>query len=114
MPRAISEKRRFALDQNFPVSVVSAFAPLMPHVELVSIASIDPALAEVADWELFAAVHRDRTRWDGLITNDSDCGCAGHSVQARPNGPELSRKRGEGHETEHHGRKHPCTPKGTT
>ncbi|HSN96737.1 MAG TPA: hypothetical protein VLS89_00520 [Candidatus Nanopelagicales bacterium] len=70
MPRVTQDKLRFALDQNFPVSVVTAFAPLIPQVELVPIAAIDPALADVADWELFVALHRDRARWDGLITND--------------------------------------------
>jgi hypothetical protein len=70
MPRAAAEKRRFALDQNFPAPVVGAFAALMPRVELVPIARIDPALAELADWELFVALHRREPRWDGLITND--------------------------------------------
>jgi len=36
----------------------------------VPIAEIDPALAEVDDWELFVALHRHEQRWAGLVTND--------------------------------------------
>lgn len=60
---------RFALDQNYPAPVIKAFGIMMPQVELVAIADIDPAFAELDDWELFLALHHSR-QWDGLVTND--------------------------------------------
>ncbi len=50
--------------------MLGAFAALMPMVELVPIANIEPALADLDDWELLVAIHRHPARWDGLITND--------------------------------------------
>ncbi len=64
------DKRRFALDHNFPAPVLHAFAMMLPHVELVPIAEIDEHLAEVDDWELILALHRHPQQWDGLVTND--------------------------------------------
>jgi hypothetical protein len=63
-------KLRFALDHNFPAPALSAFGLMMPNVELVAIADVDEAFAELDDWELFVALHRHPRRWDGLITND--------------------------------------------
>jgi hypothetical protein len=63
-------KVRFALDQNYPAPVIKSFGVMMPHVELVAIADIEPAFAELDDWELFLALHRDVRHWDGLVTND--------------------------------------------
>jgi len=65
-----AERRRFALDHNFPAPLMRSFAALMPRVELVPIAEIEPALAELDDWELFVALHRHEQPWDGLITSD--------------------------------------------
>jgi hypothetical protein len=52
------EKVRFALDQNYPSPVIQAFGTLMPYAELSAVADIDPAFAELDDWELFLALHR--------------------------------------------------------
>lgn len=62
-------KLRLALDHNFPAPVLAAFDSLLGRVELVAIRDLDPAYAELADWELFVALHR-RTDIDGLVTND--------------------------------------------
>lgn len=67
---APGEKVRFALDQNYPSPVIQAFGTLMPYAELSAVADIDPAFAELDDWELFLALHRLHPRWHGLITND--------------------------------------------
>jgi hypothetical protein len=64
------DKVRFALDQNYPAPVIQAFGVMMPYVNLAPVAEIDPALAELDDWELFLALHRHQPPWDGLITND--------------------------------------------
>jgi hypothetical protein len=50
--------------------VIQAFGTLMPYAELSAVADIDPAFAELDDWELLLALHRLHPRWDGLITND--------------------------------------------
>ena len=65
-----ASKLRLALDHNFPAPVLKAFGVMMPNVELVPIAEIDKALAELDEWELFVALHRHEQRWDGLVTND--------------------------------------------
>ena len=65
-----SPLRLFALDHNFPEPVLGSFAALLPMVELVPIRAIDPAWAELDDWELLLALHRHERPWDGLITND--------------------------------------------
>jgi hypothetical protein len=63
-------RQLFALDHNFPEPVLSAFADVLPMVELVPVRAVDPAWARLDDWELLAALHRHRRPWDGLITND--------------------------------------------
>jgi hypothetical protein len=63
-------QRRFALDHNFPAPVLAAFAVMMPAVELVPVADIDPTFPTLDDWELFVALHHHPGQWDGLITND--------------------------------------------
>jgi hypothetical protein len=67
---AAGGKLRFALDHNFPAPVLKAFGVMMPNVELVPIAEIDDALAEIDDWELFVALYGAKDRCDGLVTND--------------------------------------------
>jgi hypothetical protein len=66
----VAPRRLFALDHNFPEPVLNAFSDLLPMVELVPIRAIDPAWAELDDWELLLALHRHERPWDGLITND--------------------------------------------
>jgi hypothetical protein len=65
------ERRRFALDQNFPEPIVLAIVKAVPAAELVPVREIDPSLAEVEDWELLVALRRHPSPWDGLITNDA-------------------------------------------
>ena len=50
-------KVRLALDPNFPAPALKAFAVMMPNVELVPTAEINPALAEFDDSELSVALH---------------------------------------------------------
>lgn len=64
------EKRLFALDHNFPEPVLTAFASVMPMVDLVPVRLIDSEWAELDDWELIRELHRHQRPWDGLITND--------------------------------------------
>jgi len=61
---------RFALDHNFPAPVLRAFGTLMSNVQLVPIREIDPSFAELDDWQLFVALDRHESQWDGLVTND--------------------------------------------
>jgi hypothetical protein len=64
--------RRFALDQNFPEPIVDGLADwLAPDAELVPIRRIDTRMATLDDWEVLAALHSDKTVWDGLITTDA-------------------------------------------
>ena len=65
-------RRLFALDHNFPEPVLGAFADLLPMVELVPIRLVDPAWAELEDWELLLALRVHDRPWDGMITNDDD------------------------------------------
>jgi len=66
------EKRLFALDHNFPEPVLTAFASVMPMIDVVPVRLIDSAWAALDDWELLLALHRHPRSWDGLITNDED------------------------------------------
>jgi hypothetical protein len=68
--RGPGEKVRFALDQNYPATVIAAFGAMIPGVELAAVTSIDPHLAEMDDWELLLSLGQRRPAWDGLITND--------------------------------------------
>jgi len=63
-------RRLFALDHNFPQPVFAACAVALPQCDLVPIRDIDPAFAELDDWELLRELHRHDRNWDGLITND--------------------------------------------
>lgn len=63
-------RRLFALGHNFPEPVLSAFADVMPAIELLPIRLIDPEWAKLDDWELLLALHTDERPFDGLITND--------------------------------------------
>jgi hypothetical protein len=65
------EPRLFALDHNFPESIVLPIVKAIPVAELVPVRSIGRELAELEDWELLARLHQDDRPWDGLITNDS-------------------------------------------
>lgn len=61
----------FALDQNFPQPIVNALGRFQPHAELVPVASVDPRMSRLDDWELLLALHHHERPWTGLITTDS-------------------------------------------
>jgi hypothetical protein len=64
--------RLFALDQNFPVPIVTALDNFIPEAELVPLREIDPMLVEdIEDWQILLALHHHARDWDGLITTDS-------------------------------------------
>lgn len=68
-----ASKRLFALDQGFPQNIVAALRDAIREADMVWIGDVDPKLSDCDDWEIMAALHRDRTRsWDGLITTDVD------------------------------------------
>jgi hypothetical protein len=64
------ERRLFALDHNFPEPLLKAVTKAVPDAELVPIREINDTLAQMDDWELLLALHRDARPWDGLVTND--------------------------------------------
>jgi hypothetical protein len=47
-------------------------ADALPQVELVPVREIDPAFADLADWELLRELSRHERAWDGMITNDEN------------------------------------------
>ena len=65
------QRRRFALDHNFPEPVLDALALSIPMAELVPVRKIRAELTQLDDWELLKALHEDPAHWDGLITNDA-------------------------------------------
>lgn len=65
------QRRLFALDHNFPEPVLLGLAKAIPMAALVPVRTIRSELAEMDDWELLLALHRDERPWDGLVTNDT-------------------------------------------
>lgn len=61
---------RFALDQNFPVPILTALGAWIVEAELSSIRAIDVRLERVDDWKLILALHQ--RGWDGLVTSDQN------------------------------------------
>lgn len=60
---------RLALDQNFPVPLLSTVSDYLPEqVEIRSLRQIDPRLSELDDRPLLIAL--TQLGWDGLITNN--------------------------------------------
>ena len=53
-------RRLFALDHNFPEPVLAALATAIPMAELVPVRKIRDGMADLADWELLLALHRDQ------------------------------------------------------
>ena len=64
------DRRLFALDQGFPLPIVSVLVAYMTEAELVPFGDIDPHLAELDDWEVLLSLHHHERLWDGLITTD--------------------------------------------
>ena len=63
----MTERLRFALDQNFPPFVLDV-AEYFPDTELKTLHKIDPRLSELDDRELIIYLHQ--SGWHGLITNN--------------------------------------------
>jgi hypothetical protein len=63
--------RLFALDHNFPTPIVEVLVDFQADADLVRVDQIDPAMADLDDWEVLLALHLDDRPWDGLITTDS-------------------------------------------
>src|SRR5262245_52016978 len=63
-------RRLFALDHNFPEPVLATLTTAIPMVDMVPVRTIRKEMADMDDWELLVALHRDKRPWDGLITND--------------------------------------------
>jgi hypothetical protein len=63
----VTERLRFALDQNFPPFVMDV-AEYFPNTELASLFKIDPRLCDLDDRRLIIYLHQ--TGWHGLITNN--------------------------------------------
>ena len=60
---------KFALDQNYPVSLVTAMAPFMPPgIELAHVHALDPDFSELSDADLIVALAEAGI--DCLITTD--------------------------------------------
>ena len=67
----MSDRKRFALDQNFPVPIVAALSEYMGHLAtFTSVRDIDKSFAETDDWELLHKLANHEGKWSGLITND--------------------------------------------
>jgi len=61
---------RFALDEDFPDTILISLGLGVPEAELVPIRHIDPRLRQMDDWKLLLSLHR-LGDWDGLISTDS-------------------------------------------
>jgi hypothetical protein len=61
---------RFALDEDFPDTIIDAFGLGIPEAELVPVRHIDPRLRQMDDWELLLSLHHLED-WDGLVSTDA-------------------------------------------
>lgn len=61
---------RFALDEDFPDTIISALGIGIPEAELVPIRHIDPRLRQMDDWRLLLSLHH-LEEWDGMVSTDS-------------------------------------------
>lgn len=61
---------RFALDEDFPDTIIEALGLGVPEADLVPIRRIDPRLRRMDDWELLLSLYHLQD-WDGLISTDS-------------------------------------------
>jgi hypothetical protein len=61
---------RFALDEDFPDTIINALGLGVPEADLVPIRHIDPRLRQMDDWKLLLSLHH-LEKWDGLVTTDS-------------------------------------------
>ena len=61
---------RFALDEDFPDTILDALGLGVPEAALVPIRAIDTGLRRMDDWRLLLSLYHLR-EWDGLISTDS-------------------------------------------
>ena len=61
---------RFALDEDFPETVLDALGIGIPEADLVPIRHIDPRLRQMDDWRLLLSLYH-LGEWDGLVSTDS-------------------------------------------
>jgi hypothetical protein len=61
---------RFALDEDFPDTIIEALGIGVPEAELVPIRKIDPRLRQMDDWELLLSLYH-LGEWDGMVSTDS-------------------------------------------
>jgi hypothetical protein len=61
---------RFALDEDFPETIIDALGIGIPEVELVPVRRIDPRLRQMDDWELLLSLYH-LAEWDGMLSTDS-------------------------------------------
>lgn len=61
---------RFALDEDFPDTIIKPLGMGVPEADLVPIRSIDKRLLQMDDWKLLLALHHLDV-WDGLVSTDS-------------------------------------------
>ena len=61
---------RFALDEDFPDTIIQALGLGVPEAALTPIRQIDSRLRRMDDWELLLSLYHLR-EWDGLISTDS-------------------------------------------
>jgi hypothetical protein len=61
---------RFALDEDFPDTILDALGIGVPEAELVPIRHIDPRLRQMDDWRLLLSLHHLQD-WDGLLSTDA-------------------------------------------
>jgi hypothetical protein len=61
---------RFALDEDFPDTIIDALGLGVPEAELVPIRHIDPRLRQMDDWKLLLSLYH-LENWDGMVSTDS-------------------------------------------
>lgn len=61
---------RFALDEDFPETIIDALGIGIPEAELVPIRRIDPRLRQMDDWRLLLSLYH-LNEWDGLVSTDA-------------------------------------------
>jgi len=61
---------RFALDEDFPETIIEALGLGVPEAELVPIRFIHPRLRQMDDWKLLLSLFH-LSEWDGLLTTDT-------------------------------------------
>lgn len=61
---------RFALDEDFPDTIIEALGIGIPEADLVPIRHVDSRLRQMSDWELLLSLHH-LEGWDGMVSTDS-------------------------------------------